>query len=359
MKPPKNEQTKTVPNSGQKPLLRALKGEVVTPPPVWLMRQAGRYLPEYRDVRRKAGGFLELCYTPELAVEVTLQPIRRYGFDAAILFSDILVIPDALGQAVRFEEGEGPKLDPIRDLADLGRLSAEKMHDRLGPVYETVRRLSKALPGEVTLIGFAGAPWTVATYMVEGGSSRDFARTRALSLTDPEGFARLIDIVTTATADYLCHQVEAGAEAIQLFDSWAGVLPDDAFQRWVMEPNARIVSVVKGRFPDIPVIGFPRGAGVLYERYIEQTAVDAVSLDTTVPLSWAAERLQPKATLQGNLDPQVLLAGGTVLEQRAREIVATLGHGPFIFNLGHGIIKETPPDHVARLLQVIRGNDAD
>ncbi len=346
-----------MPKSGQKSLLRALRGEAITPPPVWLMRQAGRYLPEYRDVRRKAGGFLELCYTPEMAVEVTLQPIRRYGFDAAILFSDILVIPDGLGQPVRFEEGEGPKLDPIRDTAGLAQLSDERMHDRLAPVYETVRRLSQALPQEVTLIGFAGAPWTVATYMVEGGSSRDFAVTRAWSLSDPEGFGRLIDIVTAATADYLCRQIEAGAEAIQLFDSWAGVLPDDAFQRWVIEPNARIVSALKERFPDIPVIGFPRGAGVLYERYIEQTAVDAVSLDTTVPLSWAAERLQPKVTVQGNLDPQVLLAGGAALEHRAREIVATLGHGPFIFNLGHGIIKETPPENVAQLLDIIRGSE--
>ena len=326
------------------------------PPPVWLMRQAGRYLPEYRDIRGKVGGFLELCYTPELAVEVTLQPIRRYGFDAAILFSDILVVPDALGQQVRFEEGEGPKLDPVRDMKTLARLSDEGMHDHLAPVYETVQRLAQALPEEVALIGFAGAPWTVATYMVEGGSSRDFAATRRWSLVDPEGFGKLIDVVTAATADYLCRQVEAGAEAIQLFDSWAGVLPDDAFERWVIEPNARIVSAVKARFPDIPVIGFPRGAGVLYERFIEQTGVDAVSLDTTVPLSWAAERLQPKATVQGNLDPQVLLAGGAALDHRTREIMTTLGHGPFIFNLGHGIIKETPPEHVSRLLQVIRGS---
>jgi uroporphyrinogen decarboxylase len=319
------------------------------------MRQAGRYLPEYRDIRARVGGFLELCYTPEMAVEVTLQPIRRYGFDAAILFSDILVVPDALGQPVRFEEGEGPRLDPIEGAAGLARLSADAMHDHLAPVYETVRGLSEALPKEVTLIGFAGAPWTVATYMVEGGSSRDFARTRAWSLTDPEGFGRLIDLVTSATAEYLCRQVEMGAEVLQLFDSWAGVLPDDAFQRWVIEPNARIVSAVKARFPELPVIGFPRGAGVIYERYIEQTGVDAVSLDTTVPLSWAAETLQPKATLQGNLDPQVLLAGGEALDRRAREIVETLGRGPFIFNLGHGIIKETPPEHVTQLLRAVRG----
>ena len=343
-----------MPDSGDKALLRALKGETVTPPPVWLMRQAGRYLPEYREVRGKVGGFLDLCYTPELAVEVTLQPIRRYGFDAAILFSDILVIPDALGQPVRFAEGEGPKLEAIRDRAGLGRLRPDGVHDHLAPVYETVRRLAEVLPDPVTLIGFAGAPWTVATYMVEGGSSRDFAVTRAWSLSDPDGFAELIDAVTAATSEYLCRQIESGAEAIQLFDSWAGVLPDDAFQRWVIEPNARIVSAVRARFPDVPVIGFPRGAGVLYERYIDETGVDAVSLDTTVPLAWAAERLQPKATVQGNLDPQVLLAGGPALDERARAIVETLGRGPFVFNLGHGIIKETPPEHVTRLLQVVR-----
>lgn len=345
-----------MPVSEQKVLLRALKGETVTPPPVWLMRQAGRYLPEYREVRGKVGGFLELCYTPELAVEVTLQPIRRYGFDAAILFSDILVIPDALGQAVRFEEGEGPKLDPIRDSSGLARLDRNRIHEHLAPVYETVTRLSRELPPEVTLIGFSGAPWTVATYMVEGGSSRDFAKTIGWSLSDPDGFGRLVEQVTEATGDYLCRQIESGAETVQIFDSWAGVLADDAFQRWVVEPTARIVSKVKGRFPDVPVIGFPRGAGVLYEHYVAQTGVDAVSLDTTVPLAWAAERLQPKVTVQGNLDPLVLLAGGAALEHRAREIRSVLGGGPFIFNLGHGIIKETPPEHVAQLLDVVRGD---
>jgi len=343
---------------GYKPLLSALKGETVTPPPVWLMRQAGRYLPEYRDVRSRVSGFLELCYTPELAVEVTLQPIRRYGFDAAILFSDILVVPDALGQGVRFAEGEGPKLEPIRDVGDLDRLSADRLHERLAPVYETVARLCRELPEEVTLIGFAGAPWTVATYMVEGGSSRDFAVVRGWSLKEPDGFGKLIEIVTDATAEYLCRQVEAGAQALQLFDSWAGVLPDDAFERWVIAPNARIVSIVKQRFPEVPIIGFPRGAGVLYEHYVETTGVDAVSLDTTVPPAWAARHLQRKVTVQGNLDPLVLLAGGTEMERRTREIVELLGGGPFVFNLGHGIVKETPPDHVARLVEVIRGNGA-
>jgi len=345
-----------VSKSGSKPLLRALKGETVTPPPVWLMRQAGRYLPEYRDLRGRVSGFLEMCYTPDLAVEVTLQPIRRYGFDAAILFSDILVVPDALGQPVRFTEGEGPKLEPIRDAGSLSRLGDGDLHERLAPVYETVQRLSRELPDEVALIGFAGAPWTVATYMVEGGTSRDFAVARGWSLSDPEGFGTLIDIVTEATAEYLCRQVEAGAQALQLFDSWAGVLPDDAFERWVVAPNARIVSAVKQRYPDVAVIGFPRGAGVLYEHYIDATGVDAVGLDTTVPPAWAAERLQPRVTVQGNLDPQVLLAGGEAMETRTRQIIAALGGGPFVFNLGHGIVKETPPEHVAELVRVIRGN---
>lgn len=341
-----------------KTMLRALKGETVMPPPVWLMRQAGRYLPEYREIRGKAGGFLDLCYTPELAVEVTLQPIRRYGFDAAILFSDILVVPDALGQVVRFEEGEGPKLDPIRSSDGLSLLHEDRIHAHLSPVYETVKRLSQELPPEVTLIGFCGAPWTVATYMVEGGSSRDFAIVRGWSVADPEGFGRLIDIVTRATSDYLCRQIEAGAEVVQIFDSWAGVLPDDAFQKWVIEPTAKIVSAVKQRFPDVPVIGFPRGAGPLYVPYIEKTGVDAVGLDTTVPLDWAAEQLQHRAVLQGNLDPLLLLTGGALMEERAAKIVSALGKGPFIFNLGHGIIKETPPENVSRLLEVIRSSAA-
>lgn len=325
------------------------------PPPMWLMRQAGRYLPEYREVRRNVGGFLDLCYTPELAVEVTLQPIRRYGFDAAILFSDILVIPDALGQAVRFEEGEGPKLHPLRKVDDLGKLSLERLHDHLAPVYETVRRLSAELPGETALIGFAGAPWTVATYMVEGGGSRDFVNARGWGLHDPEGFSQLIELVTEATTAYLCRQVEEGAEVLQIFDSWAGVLSEGEFERWVIGPTTRIVSNVKDRHPDVPIIGFPRGAGILYESYVAETGVDAVSLDSTMPLGWASTHLQGRVALQGNLDPLLLLGGGEPMEREARRILGILGSGPFVFNLGHGIIKETPPDHVARLVEIVRG----
>lgn len=341
-------------SSGKK-IIRALKGEKIAPPPVWLMRQAGRYLPEYRELRRSAGGFLDLCYSPEKAVEVTLQPIRRYGFDAAILFSDILVIPDALGQKVRFEEGEGPKLDPLQDSADIDRLNLEGLHDHLAPVYETVKGLSRELPTETALIGFAGAPWTVATYMVEGGSSRDFARARGWGIADPESFARLLGKITEATALYLCRQVEEGAEVLQIFDSWAGILSEGEFNDWVIGPTAKIVARVKERFPDIPVIGFPRGAGILYERYVAETGVDGVSLDSTVPLQWAADRLQPKVTVQGNLDPLLLLTGGEVMERETRRILEILGNGPFVFNLGHGIIKETPPENVARLMEIVRG----
>jgi uroporphyrinogen decarboxylase len=343
-------------STGQKSMIRALKGENLQPPPLWLMRQAGRYLPEYRKIRANVSGFLELCYTPELAVEVTLQPIRRYGFDAAILFSDILVIPDALGQAVRFEEGEGPKLDPVRDMAGIDALSIAGLHEHLAPIYETVRRLSVELPPEVTLIGFAGAPWTVATYMVEGGSSRDFANARRWGLFDPDGFSRLIELVTQATADYLCRQVEAGAEVLQIFDSWAGVLSEGEFDKWVIAPTVKIISIVRDRYPDIPIIGFPRGAGVLYERYVIETGVDAVSLDSTVPLDWAALHLQDKVTLQGNLDPLLLLGGGEKMDKEIRRILELLGSGPFLFNLGHGIIKETPPENVARLIEVVRGS---
>lgn len=341
--------------ASQKSIVRALKGETVTPPPMWLMRQAGRYLAEYREVRGKVGGFLELCYTPELAVEVTLQPIRRYGFDAAILFSDILVVPDALGQPVRFEEGEGPKLDRLQDSDDIAKLGMAKFHEHLAPVYETVRRLSQTLPVETALIGFAGAPWTVATYMVEGGSSRDFARARNWGFSDREGFSRLVNLVADATAEYLCRQVDAGAEVLQIFDSWAGVLSEGEFADWVIAPTARIRSYVKERHPEVPVIGFPRGAGIQYERYVAETGVDAVSLDSTVPLKWAADHLQGKVALQGNLDPLLLLAGGDAMEAEARRILEILGKGPFIFNLGHGIIKETPPENVARLVEIVRG----
>ncbi|HEM46677.1 MAG TPA: uroporphyrinogen decarboxylase [Alphaproteobacteria bacterium] len=344
------------PTDTTKPLLRALAGRPVQPPPVWLMRQAGRYLPEYREVRSRVSGFLELCYTPELAVEVTLQPIRRYGFDAAILFSDILVVPDALGQPVRFVEGEGPRLEPVRSAEEVARLEPDRLHEHLAPVYETVRRLRRELPPEVALIGFAGAPWTVATYMVEGGSSRDFARVRGWGVAEPVGFGALIRLVTEATIEYLVKQVEAGAEALQLFDSWAGVLSEDEFGRWAIEPMRQIVDAVKARCPGVPIIGFPRGAGVMYARYVEEAGIDAVSLDSSVPLRWAAETLQPRVTVQGNLDPLLLLSGGEPMKRGARRILEELGGGPMVFNLGHGVIKETPPEHVAELLEIVRGS---
>ena len=336
-----------------KPLLGVFKGQTPKRPPVWLMRQAGRYLPEYRAVREKAGGFLNLCYTPEFAVEVTLQPIRRYGFDAAILFSDILVVPDALGQEVGFVEGEGPKLDPITESRAVARLSTDWLRSRLEPVYDAVGQIKQALPEETTFIGFAGAPWTVATYMVEGGSSRDFLNTKTWMYRDPHTFQALIDIIVEGTIEHLSAQIEAGVDMVQIFDTWGGILPEPAFTRWVIEPTAKIVSALKSKFPDTPIVGFPRGAGVSYITYVEKTGVDGVSLDQAVPLKWAAENLQNKAVVQGNLDPQLLYVGGYGLKQEIKRIVTELGNGPFIFNLGHGVMKETDPDNVASLVRAV------
>ncbi|MGF1609692.1 MAG: uroporphyrinogen decarboxylase, partial [Kiloniellales bacterium] len=305
------------PTASNKLLLRALRREACAGPPVWLMRQAGRYLPEYRALRSQAGGFLEFCYTPELAVEATLQPIRRFGFDAAILFSDILVVPDALGQRVWFEEGSGPRLEPITMPDDLERLSVEGLEERLAPVFETLSRLSRALPEETALIGFAGAPWTVASYMVEGGSSRDFGRVKAWAYGDPEGFQRLIDLLSEATARYLLAQAAAGAEALQLFDSWAAVLPEDPLRRWCLAPAKAIVRRIKAQHPDLPVILFPRGAGILYRDFAQESGADGLSLDTTVPLGWARETLQDQVALQGNLDPILLVSGGAAMREAA------------------------------------------
>jgi uroporphyrinogen decarboxylase len=336
-----------------KPMLRSLAGGVSARPPVWLMRQAGRYLPEYRKVRAGVPSFLELCYTPALAVEVTLQPIRRYALDAAILFSDILVVPDALGQNVAFREGEGPVLEPVRNDDDVARLRPDGIHERLAPVYETVRRLAATLPKEVALIGFAGAPWTVATYMVEGGTSRTFHKIQLWAYRDPAGFARLIDCLVVATTEYLSAQIEAGVEIVQLFDSWAGVLPEPSFQHWVVEPTSRIVAALRQRHPHVPIIGFPRGAGLLYPHYFAATGVDAVSLDTTVPL--ACDTLQTIGAVQGNLDPLLLVSGGAAMTTATRAILDALAGGPFVFNLGHGIVPETPPEHVAELVALLRG----
>lgn len=342
----------------EKKLLRALKGEVMDTPPIWLMRQAGRYLPEYRKVKEEAGSFLDLCYTPKHAIEVTLQPIRRFGFDAAILFSDLPLIAQGLGQELWYEEGGGPRLAPIRDAAGVAALDPGQVTGRLAPVYETVDGLSTALPAETTLIGFAGAPWTVACYMVEGGGSREFAAVKGWAFRDPEGFHALIDILIEATAIHLCGQARAGAEVLQIFDSWASILPDTEFRRWIIEPTTRLVARIRDEFPQIPIIGFPRAAGVMYAEYVAETGVTAVSLDTTMSRPWAAKNIQSKMPVQGNLDPLALVNGGSCLEREVRETLDGFSGGPFVFNLGHGIVKETPPEHVAALIALVRGDAA-
>lgn len=338
-----------------KPLLNTLNGERQPTPPIWMMRQAGRHLAEYLELRKKAKNFLNFCYSPDMAVEATLQPVRRYGMDAAILFCDILVIPDALGQPVSFVTGEGPKLEAISDGEALPEFDEDKLHDHLAPVYETVSRLSAELDDTVTLIGFAGAPWTVATYMVEGGSSRDYAKTRSWAYQNPDGFQRLIDLLVDATASYLSRQIDAGAETVQLFDSWAGILPPDEFDRWVIKPIAEIVKRLRANHADVPIIGFPRGAGAQYPAFAERSGVDCVSLDSTLPLDWAAKNLPAGMAVQGNLDNLLLLSGGDVMDRTARDIIDAFADRPHIFNLGHGILPETPVPHVERLLAVVRG----
>ncbi len=341
-------------------LIRALRGETLARPPFWLMRQAGRYLAEYRATRQRAGSFLDLCFNADLATEVTLQPIRRFGMDAAILFADILLIPHGLGQPLDYREGEGPILQPIRNVAELAALRMDALHQRVGPVYETVARLAAALPKDVALIGFAGAPWTVATYMVEGKGSRDHAIVKQWAYSDPDGFAQLIQLLVTATVEYLGRQVDAGAEAVQLFDTWAGALSETAFRRWCIEPVRQITGQLRQKYPNLPIIGFPRGAGAGYQAFARTAGVNGVSLDWTVPLDWAAAELQGpnsqgKVTLQGSLDPQLLVIGGQAMDTEVRRILETLGQGPFIFNLGHGIVPETPPEHVSRLADMLRG----
>jgi uroporphyrinogen decarboxylase len=337
-----------------KALLRVLAGSTLEPPPVWLMRQAGRYLPEYRALRARTGGFLELCLTPPLAAEVTLQPIRRYGLDAAILFSDILVVPHGLGQPVSFREGEGPVLEALERGRDVVRLSVDDFAARVAPVGETVRRVRAELPGAVALIGFAGSPWTVATYMIEGRSSRDFGRIKSWLYRDPQGLGALIDRLVEATVAYLELQIDAGAEVIQLFESWAGVLAAPAFERWVVTPNAAIIARLKARHPDVPVILFPRGAGANYLAVSRMAGLAGVGLDTVVPPAWARQVFAPTVALQGNLDPFALVSGGALLAEEVRRIRAALGDGPFVFNLGHGVVPETPPEHVAELVRLVR-----
>ncbi len=336
-----------------KPLLRALAGRSVTPTPWWLMRQAGRYLPEYRQVRAQAKDFIALCLTPTLAAELTLQPVRRYDMDAAILFSDILMLPYALGQSVGFRDGEGPVLEPITDNIGVAQLDNAGAIGRLEPVFDAVRRVTSALGSETALIGFAGAPWTVATYMVEGGTSRDFRRVKAWAYRDPEGFTALIEILVETTIELLSAQISAGAEIVQLFDSWAGVLPEAAFARWVIATTKGIVAALKSRHPDCPIIGFPRGAGLLYERYVAETGVDAVGLDTMVPTAFACAQLRPLAIVQGNLDPVLLLTGGVALERAVRKICRAFAGGPWVFNLGHGVLPETPTENVALLARLL------
>jgi uroporphyrinogen decarboxylase len=336
-----------------KPILRALAGERLDVPPIWLMRQAGRYLPEYRALRAQARDFLTFCLTPELATEATLQPIRRFGFDAAIVFADILIVPYALGQTVGFREGEGPVLDPIES-ETVRTLDVAQVGERTAPVMETLRRVKAALPKDVALIGFAGAPWTVATYMVEGGTSRDFARTKRWAFGDPASFGALIDRIVEATRLYLSDQIDAGAEVVQLFDSWAGVLPEAEFRRWVIEPTKRITAVLRAQHPAVPIIGFPRGAGALYAAYSAESGVDVVSLDSAVPLAWAREHLQTQLPVQGNLDPMALVVGGGAMTEAVGRIRAAFQAGPFVFNLGHGIVPETPPEHVSALVAAVR-----
>jgi len=334
------------------PFMDALAGHTVGPPPIWMMRQAGRYLPEYRETRRQAGSFLDLCYNPDLAVEVTLQPIRRFGFDASILFSDILVVPHALGRDLRFEEGRGPLMTPIAP-DEVNRLDAQHFHDHLEPVYETVRRLRRALPAETALIGFCGAPWTVATYMIAGHGTPDQAPARLFAYRHPDAMARLLSTVADNSADYLIRQIDAGADAVQIFDSWSGVLDEASFQACCIEPVARIVRRVREAHPQTPIIGFPKGAGALYEGYRAATGVDALGLDWTVPLSFA-RRLQADGAVQGNLDPMRLVAGGRALADGVDAILRALGDGPLVFNLGHGITPETPVDHVEAMIARVR-----
>ena len=335
-----------------KKLLGVLKGERPAVPPMWLMRQAGRYLPEYRALRAQKGGFLELVYDSAAAAEVTLQPLRRFGFDGAILFSDILIVPYAMGQDLWFEAGEGPRLAPILADNDLSALTPD--FSRFEAVYETVRQVKAALDPDVTFLGFAGSPWTIATYMVAGQGSKDHGAARRMAYGEADRFAALIDAIVAATVDYLCGQIEAGVEAVQLFDSWAGSLSPIQFERWVIEPNRRIVAALKARHSDIPVIGFPKGAGAKLADYAARTGVDAVGVDETIDPHWAHAALPAGMPVQGNLDPLALIAGGRAVEEAVDAIRAAFADRPHIFNLGHGILPDTPIAHVEALLSYVR-----
>lgn len=336
-------------------LLNTLRGENSSKRPIWLMRQAGRYLPEYRELRARKGGFLALVYDTDAAAEITLQPIRRFGFDGAILFSDILIVPYAMGQDLEFLAGEGPKLSPR--LVDHALSGLQAVPERLSPIYETVRKVRASLPVDKTMLGFAGSPWTVATYMVAGEGSRDHHDTRAMAYRDPGAFAAIIDAIARVTVEYLCGQIEAGAEAVQLFDSWAGSLAPAQFERWVIAPTAAIVAMVKARHPEVPIIGFPKGAGEKLAAYARETGVDAVGVDETIDPLWAAAALPEAMPVQGNLDPLLLLAGGNDLDEQARRVLDAFAGRPHLFNLGHGIGQHTPIANVERLLATVRSWD--
>ena len=341
-------------NDSKKPFLQVLNGERAERVPCWFMRQAGRYLPEYRELRAAKGGFLVMAYDPAVAAEITMQPLRRFGMDAAIIFSDILTIPHALGQDLSFVQGEGPKLGEF----NLDRLSYRAFDETLDPVYGALRKTREMMGDEgfdqTALIGFCGAPWTVATYMVECGGSKVFEKVKALAYRDPDQFGALIDLLVEASAQYLIKQVEAGAEALQIFDSWAGALDSSQFYRWSILPIKQIIARVRDVYPDVPIIGFPKGAGVNYTKFVQETGVSAIQIDSSVPTDWARNMLQPHVPVQGNLDPFCLFAGGDALHMAVEKILSDLGQGPFIFNLGHGINKDTPIAHVQKLVDLIR-----
>lgn len=341
--------------AAQKTILRALAGEVLPTPPIWMMRQAGRYLPEYRATRAQAGDFLSLCYNPDLAAEVTLQPIRRYGFDAAILFADILLVPQALGADLWFVTGEGPRLSTITDASGVGALKpTDAIHDTLAPVYETVKILSRELPAETTLIGFAGAPWTVATYMVAGRGTPDQAPAHKMRVEEPAAFDALIDRITDATIEYLSMQIDAGAEVVKIFDSWAGSLKGDAFDRYAVAPARKIISALKARHPSIPIIAFPREGGQGYVGFAKATGADCVAVDNSVTPEWAAEHVQKDGCVQGNLASHHMVTGGADLVAETTRVVRAFQNGPHIFNLGHGITPDANPDNVALMIDTVR-----
>jgi len=337
-----------------KPLLKALCGERLDPPPMWMMRQAGRYLPEYRQLREDKGSFLDLVYDPDAAAEVTLQPLKRFrDLDAAIIFSDILIVPFAIGQNLSFVAGEGPRLTPPLGNSELADLQG--FPGRLDPIYETIRKVRQTLGAGKTLIGFSGSPWTVATYMVAGQGSRDQTETRRLAYSDPRKMQSIVDRIAEVTIDYLCGQIDAGAEAVQLFDSWSGSLAPSEFERWVIAPTARIVKAVKARHSDVPIIGFPKGAGGKLPAYVRETKVDAIGIDETVDPAWADKALPRSLPVQGNLDPLALLAGGDALASSVKRILDAFAERPHIFNLGHGILQETPIAHVEELVSLVKG----